>query len=77
MTDTANPIDTTTGAEHIPDDEAPTRRCGRCILRFPIPTDAHPMELRDWWICPNCSEALLPGRQRTPTPQVEQHRGPT
>lgn len=77
MTDTATTIDTTTGAEHILDDETPTRRCGRCILRFPIPADTHPMELRDWWICPNCSEALLPGRQRTPTRQVEQHRGPT
>jgi hypothetical protein len=77
MTDAANPIDTPTGTEHIPDDETRTRQCGRCRLRFPIPADTHPMELRDWWTCPNCSETLLPGRQRTPIPQVEQHGGPT
>jgi hypothetical protein len=77
MTDTADTIDTTTSAGRTPDDVAPTRQCGRCRLRFPIPADTHPMELRDWWACPNCSETLLPGRQRTPTTHVEHHEGPT
>jgi hypothetical protein len=73
MNDTGNTIDPATAA--APDDMAPTRQCGRCRLRFPVPTGTDPMELRDWWACPNCSEALLPGRQRTP--KVEQHGGPT
>jgi hypothetical protein len=77
MTDTASTTDTTKNAERTPDDVAATRRCGRCRLRFPIPDDTHPMELRDWWVCPNCSETLLPGRQRTPTTHLEQHGGPT
>jgi len=72
MTDTADTADTATDVERTPDDVAPTRRCGRCRLRFPIPADADPMELRDWWACPKCSAALLPGQQRTPTPGVEQ-----
>jgi hypothetical protein len=80
MTVTANTIDTAdtngTATDGSLDDVAPTRQCGRCRLHFPIPADTHPMELRDWWTCPTCSEALLPGRQRTPTTQVEQHRGP-
>jgi hypothetical protein len=77
MTDTANTIATATASERTPDDMTPTRQCGRCRLRFPIPADTDPMELRDWWACPNCSTTLLPGRQRTPTTRVEQHGGPT
>ena len=77
MTNAADTTDTTTNPEPNPDDVAPTRQCGRCRLRFPIPADTQPMELRDWWACPHCSEALLPGRQRTPPTHVEQHGGPT
>jgi hypothetical protein len=77
MTDTAHTIDTCAGAERARDDETPTRQRGRCRLSFPIPADTHPMEGRDWWICPNCSESPLPGRQRTPPPHVEHHGGPT
>ena len=79
MTDTANPIDTHPPALNTPpDDEAPTRRCGRCILRFPIPTDAHPMELLDWWNLPELQRST-PTRTtpNSDTPQAEQHRAPT
>ena len=45
-----------------------TRTCGRCRLGFPIGADVHPMELRDWWACAACTEALLPTRRhRSPT----------
>jgi hypothetical protein len=45
-----------------------TRTCGRCRLEFPIGADVHPMELRDWWACAPCTEALLPTRgHRSPT----------
>jgi hypothetical protein len=57
-------------------DRATSRQCGRCRLRFPIPADTHPMELRDWWLCPNCVAVLLPGRRRRPT-SVELPGGPT
>jgi len=77
MTDTAHTTDTAADAEHAVDDEVSTRQCGRCRLRFPIPADTHPMELRDWWACPDCVDSLLPGRRRSTTTQVEQHRGPT
>jgi hypothetical protein len=59
-------IDTGTSAPRVPDDVPPTRQCGRCRAHFPIDADTHPMELRDWWACPNCVDALLPGR-RPPT----------
>lgn len=68
-------IDTATGADGFLDDVTPTRQCGRCRLHFPVPADTHPMELRDWWTCSNCSEALLPAR--TTTQRAERHRGPT
>lgn len=77
MTKTADTAGTIGTADHTYDDVAPTRRCGRCRIAFPIPADTHPMELRDWWACPNCSEALLPGQQRTPATQVEQDGRPT
>jgi hypothetical protein len=77
MTDTANTTGTTTSAERTPDDMAPTRQCGRCRLRFPIPADPHSIELRGSWACPNCSEARLPRRERTPTTQVAQSGIPT
>ena len=77
MNDPANANDTATDVERTLDDVTPTRQCGRCRLRFPIPADTDSMELRDWWVCPNCSETLLPGRLRTPTTHVEQRGGPT
>jgi hypothetical protein len=47
---------------------APTRRCGRCLSNFPVEPGTHPMELRDWWICPSCTHALIPGQRRAATP---------
>lgn len=45
------------------DDHATTRQCGRCRAHFAVPSGTHPFELRDWWACASCSEALLPVRQ--------------
>jgi hypothetical protein len=49
----------------LPASVADGRRCGRCRRRFPVDPSAHPMELRDWWTCPACSDALMPGRHRS------------
>jgi len=45
----------------------PTRQCGRCRLHFPIAAETHPMELRDWWACSSCEDALIPRQRRGPT----------
>ena len=52
---------TTVGGRHT-DVFGSSRTCGRCRLDFPIGTDVHPMELRDWWVCTDCTEALMPTR---------------
>ncbi|HWL43474.1 MAG TPA: hypothetical protein VNQ73_11065 [Ilumatobacter sp.] len=43
---------------------APLRQCGRCRLYFPVPPGTDPSEVGDWWVCPNCAQALLPIRER-------------
>ena len=65
----ADRIGSTTDGGHQTDLFEPTRRCGRCRLDFPIGADVDPMELRDWWACAACTEALLPTRvpDRSPT----------
>lgn len=50
-----------------------TRRCGRCLGEFPIAAGTHPMELRDWWMCEQCADSLIPGRHRDDT--AEQTNG--
>ena len=40
------------------------RQCARCRLHFPIEAGTHAAELLDWWTCPTCTDALLPGRRR-------------
>ena len=50
---------TSAGGRHT-DVVGSNRTCGRCRLEFPIGADVHPMELRDWWACTACTEALMP-----------------
>lgn len=56
------PITTGAPASDGSDDSTPARQCGRCRLAFPTDADTHPWELCDWWLCPNCSQALVSGR---------------
>jgi hypothetical protein len=51
-----------TGGRHTDVLDA-ARRCGRCRREFPIGSDVHPMELHDWWVCPSCTDALMPTRR--------------
>jgi hypothetical protein len=50
--------------------DVPTRQCGRCRMLF----DAHPaLDARarqEWWLCPACEVALLPGRARKSAPRT-------
>jgi hypothetical protein len=43
--------------ESTPEDEMPTRLCGRCRHAFPFDDSTAPGPT--WWLCPPCHEALL------------------
>ena len=52
----------------VPDGATPTRQCGRCRNRFPLDVAADPDEQPEWWACPTCAEAVIPGQHRTSNP---------
>ncbi len=48
-------------ADAAADDEpAATRQCGRCRRHVDAEAGTHPWELRDWWLCPDCTTSLTP-----------------
>jgi hypothetical protein len=58
----ADQVGSTSGGGRESDEIGSVRTCGRCRQDFPTGADVHPMELRDWWACPTCVDALMPTR---------------
>jgi hypothetical protein len=52
----------------VPDGTTPTRQCGRCRGYFPLDDAADPNEQHEWWACPTCAGALIPGQHRASHP---------
>jgi hypothetical protein len=44
------------------------RQCGRCRQFFPADPGLHPSAVNDWWSCPACHEAIIPGQKASPAP---------
>jgi hypothetical protein len=42
------------------------RQCGRCRQFFPADPGLHASAVNDWWSCPACHEAIIPGQKSSP-----------
>jgi len=42
-----------------PQDDQPTRTCGRCRKLFAADPEIDANALDEWWLCPPCHESLL------------------
>jgi hypothetical protein len=44
-------------------DTPPSRQCGRCRLTFVGDPSLYAATLQEWWLCPECHDALLGHRE--------------